>query len=69
MTDLNIEKLLNADELAEAINIKVATVRRWTYERRIPAVRVGKRSVRFRLQDVERVLLREEPARVTGGER
>ena len=57
------EALLRADELAQALKCQVATVRRWTYERRIPAVRVGKRSIRYRLRDVERVLLRDEPAR------
>ncbi|MBI4574268.1 MAG: DUF3987 domain-containing protein [candidate division NC10 bacterium] len=61
------EKLLDCDELAAALNLRPATIRRWTYARSIPAVRVGKRAVRYRLRDVERVLLRDEPARATGG--
>jgi excisionase family DNA binding protein len=63
------EKLLRAEELAEKIGLKLATVRRWSYEKRIPAVRVGKRSIRYRLSDVQRMLLRDEPARVGSGER
>ena len=63
------EKLMRAEELAQALGLQVATVRRWTYERRLPCVRIGKRAVRYRLRDVERVLLRDEPARATGGER
>ena len=61
--------LLRAEELAQALGLQVATVRRWTYERRLPCVRIGKRAVRYRLRDVERVLLRDESARVGSGER
>jgi excisionase family DNA binding protein len=57
-----METLLRADELALALNVKLSTIRRWTYERRIPCVRIGRRAVRYRLQDVERVLLRNQPA-------
>jgi predicted site-specific integrase-resolvase len=63
------EQLLRAGDLAQTLGLQVATVRRWTYERKIPCVRIGKRAVRYRLRDVERVLLRDEPARATGGER
>ena len=63
------EKLLNCDELAEALKLRPATIRRWTYAHLIPAVRVGKRAVRYRLRDVERVLVRDEPARAPGSER
>jgi excisionase family DNA binding protein len=60
------EKLLTCDELAEALRLRPATIRRWTYAGRIPAVRVGRRSVRYRLREVARVLLRDEPARAGG---
>lgn len=60
------EKLLTCDELAEALKLRPATIRRWTYARRIPAVRIGARAVRYRLRDVERVILRDEPARAGG---
>ena len=63
------ESLLTCDELAGALKLRPATIRRWTYARRIPCVRIGKRSVRYRLRDVERVLIRDEPARVVGDER
>ncbi len=63
------EKLLRAEELAQTLGLRVATIRRWSYEKRIPAVRIGRRSIRYRIRDVERVLLRDEPARATGGER
>jgi excisionase family DNA binding protein len=61
------DRLLTCDELAETVGLRPATIRRWTYERRIPCVRIGRRAVRYRLRDVERVLVRDEPARA--GER
>lgn len=70
MSDVKVERcLLRAEELAQALGVRLASVRRWQYQRRIPCVRVGRRSVRYRLHDVERVLLRDEPARVTGDKR
>jgi excisionase family DNA binding protein len=60
-------KLLTCDELADALKVRPATIRRWTYAGKLPRVRIGARTVRYRLQDVERVLVRDEPARA--GER
>jgi excisionase family DNA binding protein len=59
------EKLLTCDELADALKLRPATIRRWTYMKRIPAVRIGRRSIRYRLRDVERILLRDQPARAS----
>ena len=58
--------LLRIEELAAVLKVKVATLRRWTYSRRIPCVRVGRRAVRYRLRNVERALLREQPTRAEG---
>ncbi len=60
------DKLLTCNELADALRVRPATIRRWQYCRRIPAVRIGCRTVRYRLRDVERVMLRDEPARRPG---
>ena len=47
-----VEKiLLNANELAHAIGVKVSTVRFWACYSTIPTVRIG-RLVRYRLQDI-----------------
>ncbi len=38
-----ISSLLSARQAASLLGIKVATLRKWTYERRIPCVRLGRR--------------------------
>ena len=60
-----LDRLLTAGEAAEMLGLKLATVRRLTYERRLPVVRpTGKRAVRYRLSDLQALLrLRFQPAR------
>ncbi len=38
-----ISSLLSARQAASLLGIKLATLRKWTYERRIPCVRLGRR--------------------------
>ncbi len=38
-----LTSLLNAEETATLLGIKVAKLRKWTHERRIPCVRLGRR--------------------------
>jgi excisionase family DNA binding protein len=62
-------ELLNAEQAASILGLKVSTIRRLTYTRELPVVRpTGKRAVRYRLRDLEALLrMRSQPARVIGG--
>ena len=53
---MTTDALLTATEVAQRLNLRVATVRAWTYRRLLPSVRVGARSVRYRREDVERII-------------
>ncbi len=66
-----VERLLNAEEAAAFLGLKVSTVRRLCYTRELPVVRpTGRRAVRFRLRDLEALLrMRSQPARATVGAR
>ena len=48
--------LLDIREAGELLCLKPATLRRWTFTRRIPFVRLGLRAVRFRRSDLERFI-------------
>jgi excisionase family DNA binding protein len=62
------ERLLNAEEAAQFLGLKVSTIRRLTYMRELPCVHpTGRRAVRYRLSDLEALLrARTQPARVSG---
>jgi len=47
-----LNPLLSVPDLAEWINIKQSTIRKWVFYRKNPYVAVG-RSIRFREEDVE----------------
>lgn len=47
-----LAKLITAQEVAELLSIKLATVRALTYRRKIPCVKIGRRGVRYRLLDI-----------------
>ncbi len=66
MDDVKVEKLLKAEEAAQFLGLKVATIRRMTYTRELPVVRpTGKRAVRYRRSDLEALIrMRSLPARV-----
>jgi excisionase family DNA binding protein len=49
------EKLMNVHQFAEALGITSAAVRRWLWERRVTAVKVG-RCVRIPQSEVERII-------------
>jgi excisionase family DNA binding protein len=46
-----MEKLLTARELSEYVGVTVDTVWRWVRECRVPFVKFGSRTYRFRLSD------------------
>ena len=51
------EQLLTCSQLADLLSVKPATIRKWTYQRRIPCVRLaGGRAVRYRLSDCEKLI-------------
>ena len=67
VNEAKVDKLLNADEAAAMLGLKVSTVRRLTYTRELPCVHpTGRRAVRYRLSDLEALLrIRSQPARVS----
>jgi excisionase family DNA binding protein len=47
-----MERLVTAHELAEALNLSVETIWRYTRQKKIPVVELGKRQYRYRKADV-----------------
>lgn len=47
-----MEKLLNIDELAEILGVAKATIYSWTSQNKIPHIKLGKRLLKFREQEV-----------------
>jgi predicted DNA-binding transcriptional regulator AlpA len=65
MSDLKIEKLLNAEEAGHFLGLKTSTIRRLTYTRELPCVHpTGRRAVRYKVSDLAALLrMRSQPAR------
>lgn len=49
------EDLLTVDEAAAKLHFKASTLYRWAEEKRLPVVKLG-RSIRFRPEDIERLI-------------
>lgn len=47
-----MHKLLTTEEVADLLNVKPATIRKWVHLQEIPVVRLG-RAVRFRVDALE----------------
>ncbi len=59
-----LRQLLTAPQVAELLNVKESTIRKWAHEEFIPRVKLG-RSLRFDLHDIESwVQQRKEPGRI-----
>ncbi len=58
------DRLLTAVEAAVFLGLRLATIRKLTYQRRLPVVRpTGRRAVRYRLSDLEKLVKeRTQPA-------
>ena len=58
-----IDNLLTAEEAGRVLGLKTSTIRRMTYEHKLPVVHpTGKRAVRFKLSDLEALIrMRSEP--------
>lgn len=56
-SQLPSDRLLTAAEAAALLGVKVSTVRQWTYQRRIPYVRLaGGRAVRYLPSELLRLI-------------
>jgi excisionase family DNA binding protein len=53
---MNGTELLTADELAGRLHVRPSTIKRWSREGRIPAVRVTPKVVRYDLAEVVRAI-------------
>ena len=52
-----LDRLVTAEEAATFCGLKVATIRKLTYQRAIPCVRpTGRRAVRYRLSDLQKLM-------------
>ena len=51
-----LDELLTYEELAQRLKVKSSTVKAWTKARRIPAVRVGAKIIRFDYVEVVEAL-------------
>lgn len=57
-SSFSIESLPERRDIARRYRVCLRTVDRWVKERKIPHIRIGKRSVRFRWEAVERAINR-----------
>jgi excisionase family DNA binding protein len=48
-----MEKLLSIDELSEILGVTKATIYSWTYRNKIPHIKLSKRLLKFRRNDIE----------------
>ena len=51
-----MERLLTVKEAADRLCLRPCTVRKWLFERRLAYVRVGRRAVRIRERDIEKII-------------
>jgi excisionase family DNA binding protein len=47
------DDLLTYDEIAARLHVKKTVVRKWVERRQIPHLRIGNRTVRFRVAEIE----------------
>jgi excisionase family DNA binding protein len=51
------DRLLDVREAADFLGLKPSTLYQWAYERRIPVVKLFGRALRFRLSDLQRLVV------------
>lgn len=49
-------KLLTVPEAADRLKLQPSTIRKWIFQRRLAHVRIGRRTVRIREADVEKLI-------------
>jgi len=58
-----VDELLSVEEAAKILGISLHTVRAWTFQRRLPVVKLGRRCL-YRRQDLEALIEKSlRPAR------
>ena len=57
-----MKQLVTVKQAARALSCSEAAVRKWIYQRRLPAVKVG-RLTRLRVSDLEALLVKGLPGR------
>ncbi len=57
-----MEQLLTVKQASLALSCSEAAIRKWIYQRRLPAVKVG-RLTRLRVSDLEALLVKGLPGR------
>jgi excisionase family DNA binding protein len=50
------DRLLTVREAAEMLGVAPSTIYQWSYERRIPSVKLMGRALRFRLSAIEKII-------------
>ncbi len=50
------ETLITAQEAARFLSLSVSTIRAWTSQRRIPFIKLNGKAVRYRREDLERMI-------------
>lgn len=50
--NLGSQGLFTAEQVAEVLGVSVKTIRKWRYQGKLKAVKVGERCVRYRREDV-----------------
>lgn len=66
---MNGTELLTADEVADRLQLRPSTIRRWARDGRIPAVRVTAKVVRYDLAEVLRAIREgKQPQGVANGQ-
>jgi excisionase family DNA binding protein len=50
------DRLLRVEEAAHLLGLKPATLYQWTYQRRIPVVKLMGRALRFRESDLQKLI-------------
>lgn len=63
-TEAHRGRLLDVREAAAFLSVKPATLYQWAYQRRIPVVKLMGRSLRFRLSDLERIIVKGSRAAI-----
>ncbi len=58
LTNGEPDRLLDVREAAALLAVKPSTIYQWSYERRIPVVKLMGRALRFRLSDLEALISR-----------
>jgi excisionase family DNA binding protein len=49
-------KLLTTAQVAERLSLRESTIRAWLLARRLPFIRVGRRAIRIRTAEVNRII-------------